>query len=171
LKEPGNRLYLLGVTKDEMGGSHYHLVTGQLGGKVPQVDLALAPRILQKLHEAIQQRLIRSCHDLSEGGVASAVSEMAFAGGIGAEVSGLGAIAGLPDEVLLFAESQTRFIVEVKKGQAAEFEAILGKDVPWQAIGETTKEQRLRIAGQNGEWVVWANLAALKEAWQKPLRW
>ena len=37
--------------------------------------------------------------------------------------------------------------------------------------GETSKEQRLRIAGSNGEWVVWANLAALKEAWQKPLRW
>src|SRR5262249_36961361 len=45
LKEPGNDLYVVGVTRDGLGGSHYHQVTGQTGGSVPRVDLELAPRI------------------------------------------------------------------------------------------------------------------------------
>jgi phosphoribosylformylglycinamidine synthase len=40
LKEPGNALYLVGTTRDELGGSHYHAVTGRTGGAVPRVDLA-----------------------------------------------------------------------------------------------------------------------------------
>ena len=60
---------------DEMGGSHYHLVTGLGGGTVPTVDRALAPRIFAKLHEAIRTGLVRSCHDLSEGGLAVNVIE------------------------------------------------------------------------------------------------
>jgi phosphoribosylformylglycinamidine synthase len=171
LKEAGNRLYLIGVTKEEMAGSYFQLVTGQVGGVVPKVDPTQAPRTFHKLHAAIRRGLVRSCHDLSEGGLATAVAEMAFAGGIGADLTGLHDPEGLPDEVLLFSESQSRFIIEVRRGDAPEFEAFLGEDVPWQAIGETNKEPRLRIAGSNGEWIVWADLAALKEAWQKPLRW
>ncbi len=170
LKEAGNRLYLIGTTKNEMGGSHYHLVTGQTGGVVPQVDAALAPHLFAKLHDMIRRGLVRSCHDVSEGGAATALAEMAFAGGVGADVTAL-TTATLSDEAALFSESQSRFVVEVKPTNSAEFEACLGADVPWKQIGETTKDQRLRIAGSNGEWIVWANLAALKEAWQKPLRW
>src|SRR5439155_15043389 len=114
LKEPGNPLFLVGVTKNEMGGSHYNLVTNAIGGDVPQVDLALAPPLLHRLHEAIRQGLVRSCHDLSEGGLAVAVAEMAFAGGIGADLTHIRP-AGIydPEAVLLFSESTTRFIVEV----------------------------------------------------------
>src|SRR5207302_156720 len=54
LKEPGNPLFLVGVTKNEMGGSHYNLVMNAGGGDVPQVDLALAPQLLLRLHEAIR---------------------------------------------------------------------------------------------------------------------
>jgi hypothetical protein len=43
--------------------------------------------------------------------------------------------------------------------------------LPCKPIGQTFKEPRLRIAGSSGEWIVWASLADLKEAWQKPLRW
>jgi phosphoribosylformylglycinamidine synthase len=171
LKEPGNRLYLIGTTKDEMGGSHYNLVTGRSGGVAPKVDPAQAPRIFHKLHAAIRRGLVRSCHDLSEGGLAVAAAEMAFAGGVGAEVAGPSGAAGVPDEVQLFSESQSCFVVEVRRADAPEFEAFLGEEAPWKAIGETTQEQRLCIAGATGEWVVDVELAALKEAWRKPLRW
>jgi phosphoribosylformylglycinamidine synthase len=170
LKEPGNRLYLIGTTKDEMAGSHFQLVTGETGGTVPQVDPELAPRIFHKLHAAIRRGLIRSCHDLSEGGLATAGAEMAIAGGVGADITRLAGANGLTDDILLFSESQSRFVVEVRPNHAAEFEASMA-DVPFTSIGETSKERRLRIAGSNGEWIVWANLADLKEAWQKPLRW
>src|SRR5262249_16658780 len=89
LKEPGNLLYLVGATKDEMGGSHYRLVNGLEGGAVPRVDLESAPRVFRKVHEAIVRGLVRACHDLSEGGLAVTVAEMAFAGEVGADVTGL----------------------------------------------------------------------------------
>jgi phosphoribosylformylglycinamidine (FGAM) synthase-like enzyme len=82
LKGPGNLLYLIGETKDEMGGSHYNLVNGLTGGNVPTVDKEMAPKIFRALHQAIKQGLILSCHDLSEGGLAVAAAEMAFAGEI-----------------------------------------------------------------------------------------
>jgi phosphoribosylformylglycinamidine synthase len=168
LKEPGTLLFLIGATKDEMGGSHYNLVNGIEQGVPPQVDLQLAPRIFRKLHEAIQRGLVRACHDLSEGGLAAAVAEMAIAGGIGVDLTHLR--GDKSDVVLLFAESATRFLVEVTPGNAAMLEKCL-EDVPCNRIGETCKERRLRISGAAGEWVVWAELMDLKKAWQKPLRW
>ncbi len=168
LKSAGNKLYLVGSTQAEMGGSHYNLVRGIKGGTPPRVDLNLAPRIFRGLFEAIQRGLVRSCHDLSEGGLAVAAAEMAFAGGIGADLSSLP--AGAEDAALLFGESPSRFLIEVEPARAAEFEACL-MDVPVHCVGQTVKEPRLRIAGRRGEWLVWAALDQLKESWQKPMRW
>jgi phosphoribosylformylglycinamidine synthase len=169
LKAPGNVLYLIGVTREEMGGSHYNLVHGIKGGRPPRVDLELAPRIFCKLFDLIQAGLVRSCHDLSEGGLAVAVAEMAFAGGVGADLTGLKGRTELSDGVHLFAESTTRFVVEVETGQTDAFEKTLA-DVPFLRLGQTCKEQRLRIAGVAGEWLIWAPLGPLKDVWQKPLR-
>jgi phosphoribosylformylglycinamidine synthase len=172
LKEAGNLLFLVGATRDEMGGSHYHLVNGIEGGAVPCVDIDLAPRVFRGLHEAMRRGLVRSCHDLSEGGLAVAVAEMAFAGGVGADVTNPTSPAGtFSDEVLLFSESTTRFVAEVEPPRAEEFLGCFEKVVPLTQIGETVKQPRLRITGAGGEWVVWAALADLKESWQKPLRW
>jgi phosphoribosylformylglycinamidine synthase II len=188
LKEPGNFLYLLGVTRDELGGSHYCLMHDLHGGSVPRVNLERATRIFARVHEANLGGLLRSCHDLSEGGLAVALAEMAFAGGVGADVthfphveysfsSGVGAAVAHvpwvkhdPVEVLLFAESPSRFLVEVAPHHAAAFEKSI-EDIPSQKIGQTCKEPRLRIAGADGQWLIWAPLDQLKDAWQKPLRW
>jgi phosphoribosylformylglycinamidine synthase len=172
LKEAGNLLFLVGVTRDELGGSHYHLVNGIEGGAVPRVDLARAPRVFAGLHQAIRGGLVRACHDLSEGGLAVAVAEMAFAGGVGADITGLrGSGESLSDEVLLFSESTTRFVVEVAPDKEKAFRERFGGEVPAVQIGQTVKQPRLRITGASGEWFVWAALADLKESWQKPLRW
>jgi phosphoribosylformylglycinamidine synthase subunit PurSL len=171
LKEPGNDLYLIGVTKDELGGSHYHLVTGQTDGAVPRVDLEQAPRVFAAVHAAITKGLVRACHDISEGGLAVTLAEMAFAGGIGADVADLKAVAPeLSDTVRLFSESPTRFVVEVQPAHAATIGELFA-GLPLVKIGTTVKEPRLRIAGANGEWLIWSKLDELKEAWQKPLRW
>jgi phosphoribosylformylglycinamidine synthase len=168
LKEPGNVLLLVGTTRDELGGSHFHLVTGRDGGQVPTVDVTMAPRIFAKVHEAIRRGLVRSCHDLSEGGLAVALAEMAFAGAIGVDVT---SVPGeLPDEVALFSESATRFVLEVAQANVPAVDALL-RGLPLWRIGQTVKEPRLRIAGAGGAWVVWAALDQLKQAWQKPLAW
>ena len=86
LKRPGNLLISVGVTKNELGGSHFALVEGLAGGEVPKVDAAVAKKTFAALHQAIDAGLVRACHDLSEGGLAVAVAEMAFAGGFGAKI-------------------------------------------------------------------------------------
>lgn len=167
LKEAGNLLFLVGVTTADLGGSHYHLATGETGGKVPAVDRTLAPRLFTAVHEAIFTGMVRSCHDLSEGGLAVAAAEMAFAGGIGVDIAKLPAAA---DDINLFSEAPTRFLLEVRPQHAEQFRGVF-PDLPVAEIGRTVKEPRLRIAGVNGEWIIWLTLQQLKDAWQKPLAW
>ncbi len=170
LKEPANDLYLVGLTRDELGGSHLHLVAGRGGGVPPTPDLTQAPKLFAAVHRAIADGLVRACHDLSEGGLAVAVAEMAFAGGVGADVTDLPGAAGLSDEARLFSESTTRFLIEAKPEFAERLRACFA-GLPFAKVGTTTAEPRLRIVGSNGEWLIWAKLADLKEAWQRPLRW
>jgi phosphoribosylformylglycinamidine synthase len=92
---------------------------------------------------------------------------MALAGGVGADVS---TTAGPSDLAGLFAESTTRFVVEVRHGDVGAFDAALS-GIPFTKLGRTVKEPRLRIAGTSGEWIVWATLDQLREAWQAPMRW
>jgi phosphoribosylformylglycinamidine synthase len=168
LKKPGNHLCLLGVTKPELGGSHYHLLTGQTGGQVPTVDLELAPRLFKALHEAIRDGLIASCHDLSEGGLAVALAEMCFAGGLGARIV-------LPASTLtvaetLFAESNTRFLLEVPAAEAARVaERFQQAGCPCLALGTVESEPTL-VMKSGSATILQASIAELKEAWQQPLR-
>jgi phosphoribosylformylglycinamidine synthase len=173
LKESGNDLYLVGLTHNDLGGSHFHLVKGQGGGAPPRVDLELAPKVFAAVHMAIQGGLVRSCHDLSEGGLVVAIAEMAFAGGIGVDLTDTATLPGTPglnDEARLFSESTTRFLIEARPEDAAAL-GLNFRELPFVRIGRTVSEPRLRVAGSNGEWVIWLKLTELKEAWQKPLRW
>ncbi len=174
LKEPGNLLFLIGFTSNEMGGSHYNLVRGLDGGIPPKVNAELAPRIFHKLHEAICQGLIRSCHDLSEGGLAVALAEMCLAGGWGAAIDlsflSDSSLGDLDREVALFAESNTRFLVEVQQENETEVTKLLSNS--YKLIGTVTEDHYLRVtSGKEKELAISVSIADLKEAWQKPLRW
>ena len=175
LKSAGNVLLLVGVTANELGGSHFALVNGLEGGAVPRLDLELAPRIFGVIHEAIRNGLIRSCHDLSEGGLAAAVAEMAFAGGLGLSLNlqVLATANSLNDDVaLLFAESNSRFVIEVPaESQAAVESLCCAVNVPITKLGEVTSTDRLVIQGANGAVVIDSALSDLKQCWQKPLAW
>src|SRR5262249_3859726 len=98
-----------------------------------------------------------------------ALAEMAFAGGVGADVIGMADLK-LSNEVALFSESPTRFVLEVAPVKVSDVLDLFG-NLPVQKLGTTCGEPRLRIAGSNGEWIIWAGLDSLKEAWQRPLRW
>jgi phosphoribosylformylglycinamidine synthase len=169
-KEAGNAVYLVGETKDELGGSHLHLVRGTSGGAAPRVDLERAPKIFAAMHKAISAGQIRACHDLSEGGLAVAAAESAFSGGLGLELD-LAALASskLSDETLLFSESNTRFLVEVPADRTADFERTLA-GLPVSRLGKVTTADRLVIRS-GAKALIDAPLAELKEAWQSPLRW
>jgi phosphoribosylformylglycinamidine synthase len=169
LKGAGHELILVGVTGPELGGSHLARLAGEAGATVPPVDLALAPRLLAAVHAAIARGLILSCHDLSEGGLAVAAAEMAFAGGVGAEldVSKL-PVRGAPDAVRrLFGESATRLLLEIEPGHKAALHALL-KDIPHAIVGRTTAQAEL-VVTDGGQPLLREPLAALRSAWLLPL--
>lgn len=151
-KQAGNHLYIIGDTWAELGGSHYQ----QVGGHVqPQHNVAPRPvknalDRMRALHQAIRAGLVQACHDLSEGGLAVALAEMALAGGLGAEIT-LDSVPcqeqSINEETLLFSETLSRFLVEVRPEDAPRFEAIMAGH-PHNCIGVLGGD-RLRIASMN----------------------
>jgi phosphoribosylformylglycinamidine synthase len=168
-------IYLLGTTFNELGGSqYYYWLMQKLGNKLPEVRPELAQNTFQAVYQAVQRELIVSCHDLSEGGLAVALAEMCFAGGLGAEIS----LASVPVEEplrnyqLLFSESNSRFLVEVPRRKSTEFESLL-KDLGavFGMIGATRNEPELKIYGVSSREVVIAKIDELKKAWQSTFNW
>jgi phosphoribosylformylglycinamidine synthase II len=171
LKQPGNLLYLVGETRDELGGSHYSMVNGLASGNVPTVNAERAGAVFAAVHRAISSGLVRGCHDLSEGGLAVAVAEMAFAGGFGAQVDVhmMPTNGTLPSAARLFSESNTRFLCEVEPQCVVAFEQAL-RGVAFAKIGQVTVRTRLAIDDGDVR-LVDADIYELKEAWQATLRW
>jgi phosphoribosylformylglycinamidine synthase II len=170
LKAPGNHLYLLGETRDELGAGELYAHLGLLGANVPRVDFATARKRYRALHLAMRAGLVRSCHDLSDGGLAPALAEMAFAGGVGARLD-LARIPGgreLADLRALFSESASRLLVEVEPERAASFEAAMA-GTAFARVGETMKKRALTVK-RGRRAVLSLPLDAMREAWQAPLR-
>ena len=173
IKAGNNLIYLIGMTFDEMGGSHYYEVRGCTGNNPPKVDAAKAKRSMVSLQKAMEEELIESCHDCSEGGLGVAASEMAFAGGIGMEIRLKDARCKMPDagnDKILFSESNSRFLVEINPKNKKTFEKIMGKNI-FSCIGKTRNDKKFRVYGLNNKAVVDADINELKECWQKTLRW
>jgi len=172
VKRPGDIVYLLGKTADELGASEYFTKRGVVGNKVPKVDAAKAYQRYQAYHQAVMAGTVASCHDLSDGGLAVAAAESAFAGGFGMTLD-LTRVLWKGDNknetALLFSESASRHLVTVRPGKREQFEQIMSGNC-FASIGVVTEEQTLSITGLNGAVVVKAGLAELKEAWQKTLR-
>lgn len=172
LKRPGNLLFLVGETKNELGGSHFALVNQVNGGQVPTVDPQVAKSTFARIHAAITSGLVASCHDLSEGGLAVAAAEMAFAGGLGAwiQLDMVSAPADACDtDVLLFSESNTRFLCEVAPENASAFESLLNSCVVAR-IGQVEANEQLHIV--DGERIaIDASIVELKDSWKSPLAW
>ncbi|MEM9828569.1 MAG: phosphoribosylformylglycinamidine synthase subunit PurL [Planctomycetota bacterium] len=164
LKNAGNVMLLVGSTALELGGSHFSLVHGLSGGRVPTVDFALAKRIFGGIHSAIQEGLIRSCHDLSEGGLAVAAAEMAIAGGLGLQLQ-IDDTVGDPI-AMLFSESNSRFLVETKAEHAedllAKFQAA---KVPVAKIGAVTPDDSIEIRCGEAA-AIQFSIAAATDAWR-----
>jgi phosphoribosylformylglycinamidine synthase len=169
-KQPGSRLYLIGRTAEELAGSHLSLVLGLRGGRVPRVDPVEALQNFMAIHRAITAGLIRACHDLSEGGLAVAAAEMAFAGQLGVDLDVLPLVySGISPEVALFSESNSRFLVEVAPQQVAEFERVMA-DVACLAIG-TVRPGHEVIFRAGPDTLIHAPWPNLRAAWQAPLSW
>jgi len=173
-KRPGDIICLLGDTKDELGGSEYLAMQGYTGTKVPQVDVGSALTRYKALHQAIMSGLVASAHDLSDGGLAVALAESAFAGGFGcrvelANVRFAGDSRYRTDEVLLFSESASRLLVTIHPAHWPAFEAAMSGN-SYSQIGQVSESDTLTIAGLSGTTVLQSGLEELKTAWQRTLK-
>ncbi len=173
-KRPGDVVCLLGVTADELGASEYYTMQGYTGNQVPVVDLVTAKARYHAFHQAVMAGLVASAHDLSDGGLAVAVAESAFAGGYGCDltltsVAFSGDNSRHSDEVLLFSESASRLLVTISPDKLEAFRTLM-TPTGCQVLGTVASHDRLTITGLSGATVIDSSCADLKAAWQKPLK-
>jgi len=159
-KQAGSCIFVIGKTKDEMGASLLFRKFGGVEGDVPGVDIPALKRNMANLLKAMDKRLVKSCHDCSDGGLAVAVAEMCISGQIGAQID-LSAMDGsLP--VKLYSESNSRWIAEVDGKDVTEFMEIMGDDATLIGI---TKGDELVIK-DNGTRIP---VAEMRKAWNDPI--
>jgi len=169
-KRPGDLVYVLGLTRDEMGGTEWFALNGLIGNNVPKVDGLRAKRLYASLADAVKKGLIASCHDCADGGLGVALAETAFAGGLGisADLASVPYEGAKRDDYILFSESQSRFVATIRPEQKKAFESAL-KGNMIACIGEVSSDGLFTVKGLAGSEIIRENLNELKEAWKKPL--
>ncbi|MBI3602795.1 MAG: phosphoribosylformylglycinamidine synthase subunit PurL [Candidatus Omnitrophica bacterium] len=175
LKKTGNSIYVVGTTFDELGGSIYLANEGQLGQNVPRVRFPTAIKTYQAIEKVVEKGLIASMHDVSEGGLAVALAEMAFAGGRGIT----GFVKAVPyqgksrhrrdrEDVILFSESNSRLLVEVESRHEKAFKQML-KGIVHAKIASVEASSEMMVYGLKDQVVINANIFDLKQVWKNPL--
>jgi phosphoribosylformylglycinamidine synthase len=173
-KESGDVIVLLGAGRPELGGSEYlKAVHGLVRGAPPALDLA-AERALQSLLVSLAaDRLVRSAHDCSDGGLAITLAECCFGTqGVGGEASmaSVNTAAGpaVDEAAALFGESASRAVVSVTTSNLADvLQRAAAHSVPARAIGETGGN-RLRIA-MDGRTIVDIAVDELERTWSSAI--
>ena len=168
VKKPGDVVVIVGLTRNEMGGSEYMHSLGKTGGFIPRVDMALSKPMLEAVAGLTAAGLVNAAHDCSDGGLGVTLAEMAFAGGYGMAID---ANAIPRDGVTtldraLFSESQSRIVMTAPRGSVRDIHRHLAH-LPHAVIGEVISAPVMSIEGLNSR--VGVDLALLKAAWQAPL--
>lgn len=166
-KNSGNLIYIVGTTKPELGGSEYFRSLKLNQGLVPKVDKARSRDIFQGVSGAIDKGLVVSCHDLSEGGLSVAISEMCIGADKGASIflSEAPQEGDLFDYEILFSESPSRFLVEVAKDKKDAFEKELSR-VKFGLLGCVSDDRRLLVYNRASKTIVDMRVEELKESWK-----
>ena len=162
-KAEGDHILLLGETKAEIGGSEYQkLVLGRIEGRPPQIDLAKEKAVQSTVLKAIREGLVKSAHDLSEGGLAVALAESCIDGDLGAEIQ---MDTELRPDFALFSETQSRILLSVAPDHVEKVKALASvAGVSVAELGKVTGKN-LVIRLNNSE-IINQPLSTLKAAWK-----
>lgn len=157
-KAAGDLIYLVGETKDEFGGSELQKMTyGRIFGKAPELDLEKEEKAQEQILKAIRSGLVASAHDVAEGGLAVAAAESLIGStGLGADIK----VSGNATSAL-FSESQSRFLLSVKKESQEAFESLVDATL----IGEVTETPVLYLSNEEGLLLA-EQVDVLKQAWK-----
>ncbi|AGB03992.1 phosphoribosylformylglycinamidine synthase II [Aciduliprofundum sp. MAR08-339] len=162
-KGEGNSLYLVGETREEMGGSEYYRLIGAESTTVPEVNLKELRSRSEEILRAMNLGLIASCHDVSQGGLAVTLAEMSIGGNLGAEID-LAPIGFMRADFKLFSESATRWVCEVKNGKDEEFEEVVKARKIGIVGGDTLKVR------DGNRWLFNIHLNILRNEWRNALK-
>ena len=166
-KVPGDRVYVLGLTRNELGGSEYYRSFGYTGLNVPEVRSAEFIPVYRALQTAVERGWVASAHGVYRGGLGVHLAMTAMGGGLGMSVD-LGRVpaqGAARDDTLLFSESAGRLIVTVDPRRCEEFEALF-RGLACACIGTVDAEPDFHVKGCDGATVVAATVAELKAAWK-----
>jgi len=180
VKLAGERIYLLGVSRDELGCSEYYALMGEMlqgarfiGKNVPRVDADTSLKTYKAFHHAVQDGLVGAAASLGSGGLAVAAARMALAGNLGLDLD-LSEVntdsKELRADSVLYTESQGRILVSVPREKEETF-ADLFRGLPCCRIGEVVPEHVLRIRTGEQHFYVEAGLDELRDAYKKTLWW
>jgi len=169
-KMPGDLVYVLGETRNELGASEYYVMNGFLGRNVPRVDPKKSMDLYRALEEAISVGIISSCHGVYRGGLAVALAQTAFAGGLGMDIDlRKVAASGIKKNYqVLYSESPSRFVVTVAPEHKEKFEALM-KD-KFSLMGCTIENKELIVKGLDGKVIVKGDIDELKEAYKNTFK-
>jgi phosphoribosylformylglycinamidine synthase II len=162
-REARDCVYLLGETRDDLGGSEFlKVIHGRVAGRPPRLDLEAERRLHALAAEGASLGILLSAHDPSDGGLAVALAECSFRG----EVPGLGGRLDLPvglrEDVLLFSESPSRLVVTTRDEDAL-LELAERHGVPKRRLGEVGGDRL--VLSVDGRVVVDRPVAELHTAW------
>jgi phosphoribosylformylglycinamidine synthase II len=171
-KRVGSIVYIIGVTSAGLAGSYISMISGFTIGTVPIVNAHENIHNYKMLHEAISKGIAESCHDISDGGLACALAEMAFAGGHGVscDLSRVPVEGNLSTAELLFGEAPGRLIVEVLPENEVTFKRLMC-NCDLAAVGLVQDDNHLRIRGRNGKTCIDLHIDEMKKSWKKTLDW
>ena len=169
VKIPKDVVYILGITRNELGGSEYYDRFGYIGLNVPKVNPGEVIPLYQALSIAIQEELVASAHGIYRGGLGVHLALGAMAGclGLAIDLSAVPVDEDLTNDRILYSETPGRFLVTVAPENKEKFEAVL-KGCRFAAIGEVREEPRLKIIGVKGkETLINTDIAEIKHSWKK----
>ncbi|MBW1728053.1 MAG: phosphoribosylformylglycinamidine synthase [Deltaproteobacteria bacterium] len=168
-KMPGDLVYILGITRNELGGSEYYEHLGYVGRNVPHVFPEEFTDLYRALGHAIDKEQVASVHGIYRGGLGVHLAMVAMGGNLGITVD-LGLVPSDPldrNDIILFSESAGRFIVTIDTENRKIFEEIF-KGLPCACIGSVTHESEFIIKGIHGMPLINIPVQELKDAWKKP---
>ena len=166
-KIPEDLVYVLGETKDELGGSEYYNMLGYTGLNIPEVDAKKSLPMYRALQKAIEEEIVASAHAISRGGLGINLAQVAFAGNLGMEVELDKVLRTVNrNDKILYSESAGRFIVTIDPKYKEKFEELLPED-SYSNVGYVTKGDRFKIKGIMGEEIINESIYSLKQGYKK----
>jgi phosphoribosylformylglycinamidine synthase subunit PurSL len=169
-KMPGDLVYLLGETHDELGGSEYYALQKIDDTTIPQVDTLKNKNLYATFYQAVKKQLIASSISVTRGGLAVALAKKAIGGMLGLDIS-LSKLNGNPsrDDYALYSESQGRILITVAKENKTAFEKLMQGNA-LQQIGTVTKDPKLVIKGVQGNEIINLDLKKAAEAYRETFK-